>query len=114
MPETRNNASSKLSMSWARRIGTLAVIGALVAGSFASFDAEARRMGGGRSFGKQSSVASQRSTTPPPAQPSPTNPAQQAGAHARRRTGAQPLARSYRRSRSRSRYRGAAVALRPR
>ncbi|MBB2982892.1 putative lipid-binding transport protein (Tim44 family) [Paraburkholderia tropica] len=67
-------------MSWARRIGTLAVIGALVAGSFASFDAEARRMGGGRSFGKQSSVASQRSTTPPPAQPSPTNPAQQAGA----------------------------------
>ncbi|CAM2152308.1 MULTISPECIES: Tim44 domain-containing protein [Paraburkholderia] len=80
MPETRNNASSKLSMSWARRIGTLAVIGALVAGSFASFDAEARRMGGGRSFGKQSSVASQRSTTPPPAQPSPTNPAQQAGA----------------------------------
>ncbi|WP_176082021.1 Tim44 domain-containing protein [Paraburkholderia tropica] len=80
MPETRNNTSSKLSMSWARRIGTLAVIGALVAGSFASFDAEARRMGGGRSFGKQSSVASQRSTTPPPAQPSPTNPAQQAGA----------------------------------
>ncbi|WP_321892729.1 Tim44 domain-containing protein [Paraburkholderia tropica] len=80
MPETRNNASNKLSMSWARRIGTLAVIGALVAGSFASFDAEARRMGGGRSFGKQSSVASQRSTTPPPAQPSPTNPAQQAGA----------------------------------
>nr|WP_321787135.1 TIM44-like domain-containing protein [Paraburkholderia sp. J94] len=80
MPETCNNASSKLSMSWARRIGTFAVIGALVAGSFASFDAEARRMGGGRSFGKQSSVASQRSTTPPPAQPSPTNPAQQAGA----------------------------------
>jgi predicted lipid-binding transport protein (Tim44 family) len=49
----------------------------MVAGSLASFDAEARRMGGGRSLGKQSSVASQRSTTPPPAQPSPT---QQAGA----------------------------------
>jgi predicted lipid-binding transport protein (Tim44 family) len=77
MSETRNNASKKLSMSWARRIGTFAVIGAIVAGSLASLDAEAKRMGGGRSFGKQSSVASQRSTTPPPAQPSPT---QQAGA----------------------------------
>ncbi|WP_322049379.1 Tim44 domain-containing protein [Paraburkholderia sp. J67] len=77
MPETRNIASRKLSVSWARRIGTFAVIGAIVAGSLASLDAEARRMGGGRSFGRQSSVASQRSTTPPPAQPSPT---QQAGA----------------------------------
>lgn len=77
MSEPRTNASSKLSMSWARRIGTLAVIGAIVAGSLASLDAEARRMGGGRSFGRQSPVATQRSATPPPAQPSPT---QQAGA----------------------------------
>jgi predicted lipid-binding transport protein (Tim44 family) len=80
MSEPRINASRKLSTSWARRIGVLALAGVMVAGSLASFDAEARRMGGGRSFGKQSSVASQRSTTPPPAQPSPTNPAQQAGA----------------------------------
>ncbi|MCG5072797.1 Tim44 domain-containing protein [Paraburkholderia tagetis] len=80
MSESRTIASKKLSVSWARRIGTLAVIGVIVAGSVASLDAEARRMGGGRSFGQQSSVASQRSTTPPPAQPSPTNPAQQAGA----------------------------------
>jgi predicted lipid-binding transport protein (Tim44 family) len=77
MPETRNTASKKLSMSWARRIGTFAVIGAIVAGSLASLDAEAKRMGGGRSFGRQSTTATQRSTTPPPAQPSPT---QQAGA----------------------------------
>ncbi len=77
MPETCNTASKKLSTSWVRRIGTFAVIGAIVVGSLASLDAEARRMGGGRSFGRQSSVASQRSTTPPPAQPSPT---QQAGA----------------------------------
>ncbi|WP_322105732.1 Tim44 domain-containing protein [Paraburkholderia sp. J41] len=77
MPEPRINASRKLSISWVRRIGTFAVIGAIVAGSLASLDAEARRMGGGRSFGRQSSVATQRSTTPPPAQPSPT---QQAGA----------------------------------
>jgi predicted lipid-binding transport protein (Tim44 family) len=83
MSEPRINASKKLSSSWARRIGVLAIVGVMVAGSFASFDAEARRMGGGRSIGKQSSVATQRSTTPPPAQPSPTNstnPAQQAGA----------------------------------
>ncbi|MDR3096349.1 MAG: 39S ribosomal protein L45 [Paraburkholderia sp.] len=77
MSESRSVASKKLSVSWARRFGTLAVIGAIVAGSLASLDAEARRMGGGRSFGRQSSVATQRSTTPPPAQPSP---AQQAGA----------------------------------
>nr|WP_183719811.1 MULTISPECIES: Tim44-like domain-containing protein [Paraburkholderia] len=77
MPETCNNASRKLSMSWARRIGTFAVIGAIVAGSLASLDAEAKRMGGGRSFGRQSTTATQRSATPPPAQPSP---AQQAGA----------------------------------
>ncbi|MBB3255201.1 putative lipid-binding transport protein (Tim44 family) [Paraburkholderia bannensis] len=64
-------------MSWARRIGTFAVIGAIVAGSLASLDAEAKRMGGGRSFGRQSTTATQRSATPPPAQPSP---AQQAGA----------------------------------
>ena len=80
MSEPRINASIKLSSPWARRIGVLALVGVMVAGSFASFDAEARRMGGGRSIGKQSSVASQRSTTPPPSQPSPTNPAQQAGA----------------------------------
>ncbi|NLP62004.1 Tim44 domain-containing protein [Paraburkholderia sacchari] len=80
MSESRSIASKKLSVSWVRRIGVLALVGVMVAGSLASFDAEARRMGGGRSIGKQSSVASQRSTTPPPAQPSPTNPAQQAGA----------------------------------
>lgn len=72
MSEPRVIASIKLSSQWARRIGTLAVVGVLVAGSFASLDAEARRMGGGRSIGKQSSVATQRSTTPPPATPSPT------------------------------------------
>jgi len=80
MSEPRIVASKKLSSSWARRIGVLAIVGVMLAGSLASFDAEARRMGGGRSFGKQSSTATQRSTTPPPAQPTPTNPAQQAGA----------------------------------
>jgi predicted lipid-binding transport protein (Tim44 family) len=79
MSEPRVNAFSKLSMQWARRIGVLAVTGVMIAGSFASFDAEARRMGGSRSIGKQSSVASQRSATPPPAQPNSPSPAQQPG-----------------------------------
>jgi predicted lipid-binding transport protein (Tim44 family) len=82
MSEPRINASGKLSRQWARRIGVLALVGVMIAGSFASFDAEARRLGGSRSIGKQSSVASQRSTTPPPTQPtqsaSPT-PSQQPG-----------------------------------
>jgi predicted lipid-binding transport protein (Tim44 family) len=47
----------------------LALIGVIVAGSLASFDAEARRMGGGRSFGRQAPVPMQRNTTP--AQPAP-------------------------------------------
>lgn len=76
MSEPRVNASEKLSMQWARKIGVLAVAGAMMVGSFASFDAEARRMGGSRSIGKQSSVASQRSSTPPPAQPNSPTPTQ--------------------------------------
>ncbi|MFP6557960.1 Tim44 domain-containing protein [Paraburkholderia sp. B3] len=79
MSEPRVNAFSKLSLQWARRIGVLAVTGVMIAGSFASFDAEARRMGGSRSIGKQSSVASQRSTTPPPAQPNSPTSSQQPG-----------------------------------
>jgi predicted lipid-binding transport protein (Tim44 family) len=76
MSEPRVNACNKLSSRWARRIGTFAVIGALVAGSFASLDAEARRLGGARSLGRQSATATQRSSTPSPAQSTPT---QQAG-----------------------------------
>jgi predicted lipid-binding transport protein (Tim44 family) len=72
MSEPNAKPCSMLSVRWAGRIGTLVVIGALIAGSFASLDAEARRLGGGRSFGRQSTTATQRSTTPPPAQPSPT------------------------------------------
>ncbi|MFC0398257.1 Tim44 domain-containing protein [Paraburkholderia rhizosphaerae] len=58
---------------WARRIGLLAMVGLLTVGTLASLDAEARRMGGGRSFGRQSNESSmmQRQTTPPsqPTQP---------------------------------------------
>jgi predicted lipid-binding transport protein (Tim44 family) len=46
------------------------MVGLIMAGTLASLDAEARRMGGGRSFGRQSNTV-QRQTTPPaqPAQP---------------------------------------------
>jgi predicted lipid-binding transport protein (Tim44 family) len=63
----------KVSRPWARRIGLLAMVGLLTAGTLASLDAEAKRMGGGRSFGRQSNDSSmmQRQSTPPsqPAQP---------------------------------------------
>jgi predicted lipid-binding transport protein (Tim44 family) len=46
------------------------MVGLIMAGTLVSLDAEARRMGGGRSFGRQSTTV-QRQTTPPaqPAQP---------------------------------------------
>ncbi|AXK66530.1 TIM44-like domain-containing protein [Burkholderia sp. IDO3] len=59
---------SKPSKPWARRVGTLLMVGLLTAGTFASLDAEAKRMGGGRSIGRQSSTVTQRQATPP-AQP---------------------------------------------
>jgi len=60
---------SKPSKPWARRVGTLLMVGLLTAGTFASLDAEAKRMGGGRSIGRQSSTVTQRQATPPAQQP---------------------------------------------
>ncbi|WP_324658016.1 Tim44 domain-containing protein [Burkholderia thailandensis] len=53
----------------ARRIGTFMMVGLLAAGTFASLDAEAKRMGGGRSVGRQSQTLQQRQATPPAQQP---------------------------------------------
>ncbi|HGL4256525.1 Tim44 domain-containing protein [Burkholderia dolosa] len=60
---------SKPSKPWARRVGTLLMVGLLTAGTFASLDAEAKRMGGGRSIGRQNSTVTQRQATPPAQQP---------------------------------------------
>jgi predicted lipid-binding transport protein (Tim44 family) len=70
MSESRSlfNRSSP-SKPWARRLGTLLMVGLLTAGTFASLDAEAKRMGGGRSIGRQSSSVTQRQATPPAQQP---------------------------------------------
>ncbi|MDE1179598.1 TIM44-like domain-containing protein [Paraburkholderia sp.] len=68
MADSRLLGSRKHGGSWARRIGMLAVVGLIVAGSVASLDAEARRMGGGRSIGRQQSSSMQREATPSPSQ----------------------------------------------
>ncbi|WP_144111518.1 Tim44 domain-containing protein [Paraburkholderia sp. BCC1886] len=67
---------SKVKGSLVRRIGLIAVVGLIMAGSLASLDAEARRMGGGRSFGRQSSTVQQQHQATP-SQPSQSNQAMQ-------------------------------------
>ncbi|MBN3728451.1 Tim44 domain-containing protein [Burkholderia sp. Ac-20379] len=70
MSDSRSfNNRSKQPGPWARRIGTLFMVGLLTAGTFASLDAEAKRMGGGRSIGRQSQMVQQRQATPPAQQP---------------------------------------------
>ncbi len=61
--------SRKKSGSWARRIGLLAMVGLIMAGTLASLDAEARRMGGGRSIGRQSNTVERQATPPSQSQP---------------------------------------------
>ncbi|WP_206997369.1 Tim44 domain-containing protein [Trinickia mobilis] len=61
-------SSKKLTSSLARRIGQAAMVGLIVVGTFAALDAEAKRMGGGRSFGRQSQTV-QNQSTPPAQQP---------------------------------------------
>jgi predicted lipid-binding transport protein (Tim44 family) len=69
MSDSRLLSSRKNSGSLARRIGLAAMVGLIAFATVASLDAEARRMGGGRSIGRQQSTTMQRQTTPP-AQPS--------------------------------------------
>ena len=47
-------ASKNLSRSLARRIGSAAMVAVLVVSTVASLDAEAKRLGGGRTIGRQS------------------------------------------------------------
>jgi predicted lipid-binding transport protein (Tim44 family) len=68
MSDSHLLSSRKVSRSLARRIGLAAMVGLIAFATVASLDAEARRMGGGRSIGRQQSTTMQRQTTPP-AQP---------------------------------------------
>jgi predicted lipid-binding transport protein (Tim44 family) len=66
----------KVKRSLVRRIGLIAMVGLIMAGSLASLDAEARRMGGGRSLGRQSNTVQQQQQATP-SQPSQSNQAMQ-------------------------------------
>lgn len=77
MSDARSKSFKSLSPSWAARIGRFAIVGLVVAATFASLDADARRMGGGRTIGRQSSTVTQRQATPPAQQPG--QPLQQSG-----------------------------------
>jgi predicted lipid-binding transport protein (Tim44 family) len=73
-------STRKVKGSLARRIGLIAMVGLLMAGTLASLDAEARRMGGGRSLGRQSNSLQQQRQTTPPSQPAQNNQATQQSA----------------------------------
>lgn len=60
-----------------KKLGTLLLLAAL---TLVSVQAEAARMGGGRSFGRQSGNVTQRQSTPPAVQNTPSAPAQSANA----------------------------------
>ncbi|MGE8490618.1 MAG: Tim44 domain-containing protein, partial [Paraburkholderia nemoris] len=77
----------KVKRSLVRRIGLIAMVGLIMAGSLASLDAEARRMGGGRSIGRQSNSVTQQSA---PSQPSQGNQAMQQRAQPAPAPAAQP------------------------
>ncbi|WP_310313025.1 Tim44 domain-containing protein [Paraburkholderia terricola] len=75
MSDSGVSSPRKVSRSLVRRIGLIAMVGLIMAGSLASLDAEARRMGGSRSIGRQSNTVQQQQAAP--TQPSPTNQATQ-------------------------------------
>lgn len=101
MTDSLPHSSKHLSMRLTKRIRLFAVVTMLAAGTLATLDAEARRMGGGRSMGRQSQTT-QRDATPAAqqslrsAQPGQTAPA---GAQAQRAQAAQPPAAAPSRSR---------------
>src|SRR5581483_11097223 len=62
------DSSKQLSWRFSKRIRLFAVATMLAAGTLATLDAEAKRMGGGRSIGRQSQTM-QRDSAPPAQQP---------------------------------------------
>jgi predicted lipid-binding transport protein (Tim44 family) len=63
LPQTRGFLKSLF-----RKAGVVALAGVIMAGALIAEDAEARRMGGGRSLGKQSTSAAQQNQATPPSQ----------------------------------------------
>ncbi|WP_244814464.1 Tim44 domain-containing protein [Caballeronia sp. Lep1P3] len=64
LPQTRGFLSTLV-----RKAGILTLAGVIAAGALFADDADARRMGGGRSFGRQSATATQQHQATPPSQP---------------------------------------------
>lgn len=56
MSDSNLSSRCKVKGAWARRIGLIAMVGLISIGTLASLDAEAKRMGGGRSIGRQSNI----------------------------------------------------------
>ncbi len=63
LPQTRDFLKSLF-----RKAGVVALAGVIMAGVLVTEDAEARRMGGGRSMGRQSTTAAQQNQATPPSQ----------------------------------------------
>ena len=63
LPQTRGFLKSLF-----RKAGVVALAGVIMAGALIAEDAEARRMGGGRSLGRQSTSAAQQNQATPPSQ----------------------------------------------
>lgn len=95
MADSLSHPFKQLSRHLTRRIRLFAVVTMIAAGTMATLDAEAKRLGGGRSIGRQSPATVQRDATPPAQQslrsaPSGTQAA--AGAQTQRTPAAQPAA----------------------
>lgn len=68
MADSLSKTSKQLSMSLTKRIRLFAVATMIAAGTLATLDAEAKRMGGGRSIGRQPQATVQRDASPAGAQ----------------------------------------------
>lgn len=102
MADPLSHSSKKLSWHLTKRIRLFAVVTMLAAGTLATLDAEAKRMGGSRSFGRQSQATMQRDVTPPAQQSTRTAPSgaqTPAGAQAQRTQNPQPAQATPARSR---------------
>ncbi|HWT38178.1 MAG TPA: TIM44-like domain-containing protein [Paraburkholderia sp.] len=76
MSDSNLSSRCKVKGAWARRIGLIAMVGLISVGTLASLDAEAKRMGGGRSIGRQSNITQPNQQTAPSPSQSPGAPSQ--------------------------------------
>lgn len=95
MADSLSNPSKQLSWHLTRRIRLFAVATMIAAGTMATLDAEAKRLGGGRSIGRQSQATMQRDAAPPAQQSlrsAPSGTQSAAGAQTQRAPSAPPAA----------------------